>query len=465
MNILDVARPDKRVEESAERYFRRYRPQIEALESSSTLSKVRSVTPYDIYALGKQLETFDVYKKICEADGALGQLGTIPNIALDVISASYGTSPLSVIASTQPIEEEQGIVYFKSIIAQSTRGNVKEGDTIYSSNQIEDTAPIGYSSNRLYETINTVADTTEYKLTLPGLPIRPGFLKFTTNLPNVIINDNGDGNIIGKGAEGTIDYNTGALVLKLATAPEAGRIITVQYDVDHSSSTEIPKIISKYVTKPVSARIFAIKDTVGLDTSYALRKRLGVIADDQQAEDLVTAINSETMNTAVVTLVSSAIGVTEWKKTAPEGVSYFEHKQTLKDAIVAAEASILGNAGRGGVNILIAGRNAAAILSTLPGFTRLTDGSANGPHIFGTLDGATVVRVPNSNVLNADKILAMYKGTSPFDAPIVYAPYMPLLVTTALPDGRNPLLTQKAAAVWAAIENLVPAFVTTINLV
>ena len=49
---------------------------------------------------------------------------------------------------------------------------------------------------------------------------------------------------------------------------------------------------------------------------------------------------------------------------------------------------------------------------------------------------------------------------TPFEAPVVYAPYMPLVVTTALPNGINPLLNQKAAAVWAAIESLIPNFVT-----
>jgi len=35
-------------------------------------------------------------------------------------------------------------------------------------------------------------------------------------------------------------------------------------------------------------------------------------------------------------------------------------------------------------------------------------------------------------------------------------------MTTALPTGANPLLNQKAAAVWAAIEALVPNFITRI---
>jgi hypothetical protein len=189
-----------------------------------------------------------------------------------------------------------------------------------------------------------------------------------------------------------------------------------------------------------------------------------MIAEDEVATDLVSAINSETVNTGIAQLAAKAIGNVNWSKTAPDGVSYFEHKQSLKDQLAVAEANILSVAGRGTVNVLVAGRNAASIIQTLPGFNRISDGATIGPHIFGTLDGMTVVRVPNSAVLNADTILCMYNAPSPFESALVYAPYMPLVVTSALPAGVNPLVNQRAAAVWAAIDVLVPNFVTKITI-
>ena len=125
---------------------------------------------------------------------------------------------------------------------------------------------------------------------------------------------------------------------------------------------------------------------------------------------------------------------------------------------------MLGNAGRGAINCIIAGRNACSILGTLPGFVKISDGTMLGAHIYGTLDGITIIRIPNSGSLNANTMLCMYKGTSPFEAAMVYSPYMPLVVTTALPTGNNPLLNQKAAAIWAAIEPLVPNFITRIQI-
>ena len=72
----------------AEGYAKRYRPQMNLLESHSLLSKVRNVTPYDVYALGNMLESFETYKQMCEADGNLGNLGRVPDVAFDVISVS-----------------------------------------------------------------------------------------------------------------------------------------------------------------------------------------------------------------------------------------------------------------------------------------------------------------------------------------------------------------------------------------
>jgi hypothetical protein len=46
-----VSRMNEQAEQAAERYFRKYREHMELLESSSLLSKLRSITPYDFYAL------------------------------------------------------------------------------------------------------------------------------------------------------------------------------------------------------------------------------------------------------------------------------------------------------------------------------------------------------------------------------------------------------------------------------
>jgi len=70
-----------KVEQDAERFMKAYAPQMAVLEKSP-LAKVRPIQAYDYYALGKQLEAFEIYRSICEDDGTLAQLGKIPNVAL-----------------------------------------------------------------------------------------------------------------------------------------------------------------------------------------------------------------------------------------------------------------------------------------------------------------------------------------------------------------------------------------------
>lgn len=162
-------------------------------------------------------------------------------------------------------------------------------------------------------------------------------------------------------------------------------------------------------------------------------------------------------------MVAAAVGNTAWDKTAPANSSYYEHKMTLKDSIADAEGVIVANAGRGTITVMLAGVKASAILSTLPGFEKLSDGQAVGPHIFGKLDGTVIIRVPETALLASNLIIPIWKGTSPFEAPAVYTPYMPLAVTSTLPLA-NPLVSQKAAAVWAGVDVLVNNFITKITL-
>ena len=105
---------ESKTTQKADMYFEKYRTQVEGLEKS-LLSKVRSISHYDVAALGLQLDQFEAFRTMCEEDGNTNLLGKLPNIALDVITLIHGTSIIPVVASVQPIEEEQGIVYFKNM--------------------------------------------------------------------------------------------------------------------------------------------------------------------------------------------------------------------------------------------------------------------------------------------------------------------------------------------------------------
>lgn len=456
-----------RANRGADRMMKRadFQPYFNALESKSPLAKVRPITQYDIYAVGKQLEAFEDYKHMCEEDGTLAQLGKIPDVAFDVITVAYGSSPMSVMASTQPIEEERGSVYFKELVAQTTRGNVTAGDALFKADQASPVAPMGFAGDEVTEILQaTVSGTQTYSGNVTSTPIRTQKVVITIGGLNLSCRDDGNGFLIGYNLQGTIDYATGAYTLDLANDPLAAHDITAIYATDFEAAPDIPKVIMRLTSKSVDTQIYTLKDTIGLEQAYAMRKRFGMVAEDEVAQDLVAAINAEICNNAIAKLVASAQGNVNWAKATPAGISTFEHYQSFKYALAESEATMLGNAGRGTISVTVAGLTASSIIGTLPGFVKISDGTTIGPHIYGTLDGVTIIRVPNSNIMNPNKVINIYKGASPFEAALVYAPYMPLVVTSALPTGANPLTNQKAAAVWAGLNVLVPNFATSLTL-
>jgi hypothetical protein len=442
---------------------------MQVLESHSPLSKLRSITPYDHYAVGKQLEQFEVYKELCEDNGTAAQLGKLPDLAFDIITVNYGTSPISALASVQPLDEEQGTIYYKNVFAVSKRGSVDPTagpEMIVGATQMENRELMGYAGDTLTQAVagGTVDADLTYTTTVGYGPIKPGTVIVTVPALNLTAVDNMQGKLVGYNLQGLINYVTGVVDIQFIQNPGAGHAINVTYATDFEMTDTLPQIQFKLDTKSVRAKVYALKDTVGLEQSYALRRRFGLIAEDEIANDMISAINSELMNTLVSIVYNNAMGNTTWKKAPDSGTSYYEHKLTFKDTIAEAESVMLANAGRGVINNLLVGRNAGALLSTLPGFTKISDGTTIGPHIYGKLDGTTVIRVPNTNILPANVIVGMYNSGNPFEAPVVYAPYMPLVVTTALPNGTNPLMNQRACAVWAACEVLVPRFITKITI-
>jgi len=462
----------KKVESLAEKYYDKYGKYIDLLEHSM-LAKVKGkVEPYDAYALGKQLEQWDTYKRICEEQGNVNLLGRIPTIAYDVITAVYGASVIPVIASVQPIEEERGTVYFKQVRSATTKGSQTAGNVVIDP-RTGSVVPTGYASNIFSDQVvaTTVSGQVAYTFTLPGAPLKRESLSLTLSGTSVQGRDMGNdpqssnGLIFGIGLSGTVDYMTGVVSITLASDPGDGKDIVATWQQNYELSADLPQVDTFFDSRGVFARVYALKGVIGLLQSFGMSKRFGLVAEDELAKDLVVEINKEIGGDLIRKLKAVALGTTTFSLTPPANVSYFEHKQTYKDQLAVAESVLVDNSGRGSIALLIVGKRHAAVIQTLPGFQRLYDGSTLGTHVFGTLDGVTVVRVVEPNILGTNDGLAVWKGASPFEAAAVYSPFMPLTVTATLPMAPNPLLQMKAAAVWGAVESLVPQFVTNFNIV
>lgn len=472
-----------RIAESADYYWTKYRPFFEDLEKHSPLSKFRGVTEFDYYALGEQLRQFENYRDYVNEAGTASDLGKLPNVALDIITASYGTSIIPHIASVQPIDEEIGTIYFKTTRAVHSKGNVTAGDTLRSPRSVPDVYPDGYASeNILNETLaTTVSGVTEYTGTLANYPIRPNTVFVSVPLSGGTLsgrsmdNPDSDNNvdIAGVGFSGTLNCTTGVYTINLNSDPGEAVDMTISYGLDYESGAQIPMINPVNTYDQIRAQIFVLGSEVGMFKAYSMKKRFGQLAENDMITDLTNEITAEIGNTLINTLIAALPGTSgssvEWNRnpawvsttTNPiPGVSWNDHKMELKDVIARRSSQILTQAGRGAVNFLIAGPTAAGYLSNLPGFVS-QHVNAQGPHIYGTLDGMTVIRAPQ---VSDNDIYCIYRGSGFFDVPIVYSPYMPLFVQGSLPTPDNLIKKSGVAAVWAGIKAVNPAFITRVRI-
>lgn len=461
-------------EKMAESYRKKYPAQVAFLEKS-LLSKVQAITPTHISALGKQLDMFETYKKMCEASGNLNNLGLLPRVALDVIPAVMGQLPIATIASVQPIEGQKGIIHFKNVAAKTTKGNRTAGETFIDPRTGEKINK-GYASNLITEVIGT-GDGVENTFTAPltALPSRSQFLKVAlAGSPAIKGADQGAdyqgdkniGQIYGQGVSGTVNYETGLVTLSFAAAPAMGAAISIEFQQNLEKAADLPAIESYWDSRTVEAQVYALKSTIGMLQQFALQKQYGESALDELSADLIRSLNQEIFGDLLSKILAAAPGTSKFYRKAPTGVSYFEHKMTYTDQLAQANASMAGAAGRGQISVMVVGRQHAAVVEGIPGFKKLSDGKALGAHIFGELNGVVYVRVNEDAMMGGDAYrgVGIFKGDSPFDAAAVYAPFMPLAVTSDLPMA-NPLNTQRAAATMAAVDLIVPQYLTNFNIV
>lgn len=451
---------------------------MEVLENYSPLSTVREITPYDHYALGKMFEQFTEYKN--EA-GASFDLGRVPTLAYDILTVSYGTSIAPIIASIQPIEEETGNIYYKEIRAVDARGNVAANSIIRTPLSVPDVYMNGYANETVTQSTDgagnplVVSNGTLIYITATtpsGLPIRPGTVKLS--IPGLGISgfDDRAGNLLAKGvADGVVNYDAGTIQFELSSDPAitvgnptGSYAYSLEYATDFETTGRVPRINMQLTSTGMAAEIFALTTDISMFKSYAFKKRFGRLAEDELVNDLSNEITAEIGNAIVARLYAAAATTIPvvWNRARPTGVPWTQHKLEFLDRLADLDTKILNQAGRGGVSALILGNNLCTIMNNMPNFEKASI-QTNGPALYGMYNGnIAILRAP---ALPANEGLAIFKGTTYFDAACVYSPYMPLYIGNTIPSPQNILKTAAVAAVWAGIKVVVPNFIAKIQVI
>lgn len=504
-------------ERLVESYDARYGKLFEKLAKSQSFKG--SLSANDRYNLGQQLDTYKRYESYVQENSSASSLGALPRVALDLISATYALSVAPQLASVQTMDEAEGLIYFKKVFTHgypltaqnglealpeerwmdadgkvdgdttfngawkkwldtrprpaSGSGDTLTGDTLTAKNFDATTfkalrgwqsSPTAYMSERQY-VVGEDTVTIKYGI---------GNLRWNTTIDARLVNEAGDiVDVIGRcGGPGQLPVFYGKVEVTAAqsgadivlTLP-AGYRACVAYDVDFEKAPDVPAIEYGLESKTVKAEIFGLKEQLGTFKSYAFNKRFGKQATDEQLADLtghMAMAESEKVLKAYKLCADKWKAVT-WNLNKPVGISEYEHRQSFAYAIQQASAAIGSRAGKGYANKIVAGYVACQYIEALPGWRPAPKTNLVGPHVYGTLENEGITVIRSNTVVAPNEVICAYSAdSSPFEAPVVCATYMPVFVTDTLPVADNPFQTQKAIATWKAIEPVVAEYVQRI---
>lgn len=468
-NLEEMDHPS--IKNYATKLYDRYKPFMEAYKTTP-YARMKNLKMYDFIALGEQLFQFERYckrhnMKMMEnmSEGStLASVGVPPVVVLDLITASHGSNIMPMVASVQPIRERIGAIYFKKLIAATTRGNVTAGQQLAYIKDMPEVFPVGYAGEKVTETLSTTAASQlTYNGTFAKSPVRQRSIRISVEDDTTVKGeDNGEGDILGIGVYGTVTYGNasepGTIELTFVKQPAAGKKIIVSYGTDFEQNGQLPEITTEIVSEPIEAEIFGIKTKVGRFQEFELKNRFGMIAAEEMIQDLTNEVNNELANTLIDRVSKAAVGTTVWNYYPPsDTIPEATHRISFLYKISKAEATILMGTGRGVVNVMLVDPQTAYILDDMPEFNKSGMGGA-GATFYGTLKNTiTVIRCPQ---LPAWTSYCIYKGDGPFNTPIVYAPYMPFMLIDHLPVLDNVLKHQAFAALWSGLKTVVQKYIT-----
>jgi ribosomal protein S17E len=472
-NLEEMDNPS--IRRYANKLYERYQPYMEAFKSTP-YARMKNLKMFDFITLGEQLFQFERYckrhnmpmNKNMSEGSTLASVGVPPVVVLDLITASHGSNIMPMVASVQPIRERIGAIYFKKLIAATTRGNVQAGQQLAYVKDMPEVFPVGFAGEKVTEEVGTAAEgTLTYTFTFSKSPVRQRSVRIMIEGSEAIKGeDNGEGDILGIGLYGTVKYGNGSEPgtgsITFINQPEAGKKIIVSYGTDFEANGQLPEITTEIVSEPIEAEIFGVKTRVGRFQEFELKNRFGMIAAEEMIQDLTNEVNNELANTLIERVAQAAVGNVVWQYYPPSAtIPEATHRLSFLYKISQAESVILAGTGRGIVNVMLVDPKTAYILDDMPEFNKSGMAGA-GATFYGTLKNTiTVIRCPQ---LPNWTSYCIFRGEGPFNTPIVYAPYMPFMLVDHLPVLDNVLKHQAFCALWSGLKTVVQKYITKLTI-
>lgn len=280
------------------------------------------------------------------------------------------------------------------------------------------------------------ADSGAFVATAAHAPLRPFTAKILVDgVP--VATDDGNGNIIGTGVSGTVNYETGAVSVTFTVAPAGTSYIELAYNYDSEVASnydnigpvELQLMDYQFRVKPRPLYVswskmteILLGSTLGIDAEEALIR--GVADEFKKAQDfqaMAIGYGVAKGHQAVTFNCQGAVGEPEVDRMA-----------AFSKAIKLAGSKIYDDMNRGGITKMVAGPQAAAQLFIHPRFDASNKQPEVGVFRIGSLDGIDIYQAP-SKIVPTDEIMCVYKNELiPEDVSVAFGTYIPLYRTQTL---------------------------------
>jgi len=356
------------------------------------------------------------------------------NYGFDLISAVMPNLVAHDLVSVQPMTRRVGEIFFQDFRYSTNKGNVRDGDTLFSP-FISGSGDIYYSSEIVYAEVVDEGDgsTTDFSFTLEWFPVVTSGLSLTDGVQTFTADTTTPTTLVGDlGGSGTIVYSTGAVTLSFvggtSAAPLTGVDITATYKINFEDTpTSIPEVDTNVYSYAIEAEKRALRVIYSLDAAYDLKMAFG---KDMEAEMLTTLSNQIRANIDMEILndlyLNAFSTIPTWDRDTPTGVPYLWHKEAFKDVVIAASNQIFTNTRRVQGSFMVCGVNVCNVVESLGEFKKSAKKPLPGPYVLGTYNDLTIIKNP---YYPTNEYVMGHKNDNWLDAGYVYAPYMALFAT------------------------------------
>lgn len=359
-------------------------------------------------------------------------LGTLVPKILDVVRIFYPNLIAHKLVDIQPMDRQNGQIVLVRPVYTSTAAGVTAG------NQVFKTVTDGtYASENTTLAVGTgtgaattLATLTGAVTTLTPNPIRAGTVTITAGA--VVATDNGSGLFTGVGiTSGTINYTTGAVVLVFTAAVGNGTVVTAKFRYDSEQYTAGIRSLDIQITNlPITAEPHPLKITWSQQSQFAAESHFDLDLGDMMTNLVASFIKQERDMQLINQILANAKAEStlNFDAAAPSNYSKLARYAEIGVKLDYAESLIQADLGRGGVNWILCGNNAANIWSQVSGFQPSGVVAPIGPYEIGTLrDGSvSVIKVPSMSV---NTYVVGFKGYVVGDSSIVLGEWIPLYAT------------------------------------